>query len=69
MSESNGIVDQCRDGTEDMEMEDGSVESEAGDRSKEGGDEGVSELRGRRLARARDKAFSLGLGREDGMVI
>jgi hypothetical protein len=70
LSESNGLVDQCGDSAEDLEMEDCSVESEAGDRSREGGEEGASELRGRRLGRARDKphAYPLGLG-EDGMVI
>lgn len=53
---------------EDMDMEDASVESEAGERSRERGEHGVDESRGRRLGRTRDKTQTHGLG-EEGMEI
>lgn len=61
VSESNGGVNRCGESAQDQEMEDGSRESEAGERSRR---ESVSELRGRRLGRVRDKAqaHALGLG-------
>jgi len=54
MSESNRGLDRCG---EDLEMEDGSIESGVGERSR-GGEEGVSHLRGRRPGRPRDKTQS-----------
>lgn len=70
VADLNRSIERCGESVEDLEMEDASVESEAGDRSRERVEEGVNELRGRRLARARDKAqtHTLGLG-EAGMEI
>jgi hypothetical protein len=69
VSESNGGVNRCGESAEDQEMEDGRVESEAGERSRRGLEESLSELRGRRLGRARDKAqMHLGLA-EVGMEV
>lgn len=67
VADSHGGAERCG---EDLEMEDASVESAAGERSRERGGEGVGELRGRRLARAREKAQThiLGIG-EVGMEI
>lgn len=63
-ADSNGGVELCGENVEDLEMEDVSVESEARECSREGGVEGVGELRGRRLARTRNKVqtHTLGLG-------
>ncbi|KAH0834697.1 hypothetical protein J3R83DRAFT_10224 [Lanmaoa asiatica] len=66
LGDSNGGVEQCGESAEDLEMDSASVASEVGERSREGGEECVSELRGRRLGRARDKVqtHALGLGEE-----
>ncbi|KAG6370919.1 hypothetical protein JVT61DRAFT_10945 [Boletus reticuloceps] len=68
-SEPNKGADRRGDGVEDLEMVDGSLELEGGDRSREGCKD---ELRGRRLGRSRDKSLThaVGLGlREEGMEI
>lgn len=70
VADLNKGVERCGESAEDLEMEDASVESEAGERSREEVEQGVNDLRGRRLARARDKVqtHTLGLG-DAGMEI
>lgn len=73
LSESTGGADRHGEGAEDLEMEDGCVESEMGDRSRRGED-GMGEFRGRQLGRVRDKmqtqTHPLGLGLvEEGMMV
>ena len=65
MADLSGTAARCG---EDLEMEDASVVSDAGERSRERGGGGAGELRGRRPGRARDKMQTYRLG-DDGMVI